>query len=327
MSGMPCPACGSSTGARHVAHERMFGLGDAFAYIECDGCGSLRLLDPPASLERYYPAAYYAHEPSFATVSRMPECLAGMDLSITAPAWMALAVATTGHERAGVILDCAQRAVRHYLGGALPTGSRILDVGSGTGAFVFWLRRLGYAHAVGIDPHVPHDIRVDGDVLVHKAGLDGVEGEWDVILFNHSLEHVADPAAALGLAASRLAATGRCVVRIPIASSHAWERYGVEWVQLDAPRHVFIPSHDGMLRLLDRAGLTVERILYDSGVFQFLGSEAYRRGESLVSPTGELADWGSTVAAQELMELAQQATLLNLVERGDQAAFMMRRRA
>jgi SAM-dependent methyltransferase len=49
-------------------------------------------------------------------------------------------------------------------------------------------------------------------------------------------------------AASLLACKGIIVVRIPAVSSYAWERYGVAWMQLDAPRHFFLHSPKSMTR-------------------------------------------------------------------------------
>ncbi len=31
-----------------------------------------------------------------------------------------------------------------------------------------------------------------------------------------------------------------CLIRIPIKTEHIWNLYGVDWVQVDAPRHFYI---------------------------------------------------------------------------------------
>src|SRR6185369_3591426 len=101
-------------------------------------------------------------------------------------------------------------------------------------------------------------------------------------LFNHSFEHMEEPVKALVLARERLAPHGAVVLRTPVAGRAAWREYGVDWVQLDAPRHFFLPTEDGMRGLARAAGFKVERVLYDSTGLQFWGSEQYRRGIALV---------------------------------------------
>ena len=62
------------------------------------------------------------------------------------------------------------------------------------------------------------------------------------------------------------------VIRIPIAGTHAWQTYGVDWVQLDAPRHLFLHTEDGMRSLAAGAGLQVTAVVHDSTAMQFWGS-------------------------------------------------------
>lgn len=57
-------------------------------------------------------------------------------------------------------------------------------------------------------------------------------------MFHHSFEHIADPFETL-CSVRRLLSSGTCLIRIPIVDSWAWENYGVNWIQIDAPRHFF----------------------------------------------------------------------------------------
>ena len=61
------------------------------------------------------------------------------------------------------------------------------------------------------------------------------------------------------------------------ASRHAT----ADWMQLDAPRHLHVPTRRSIARLAHRFGLRVTRIDDDSGPFQVWGSEVYRRGGTL----------------------------------------------
>src|SRR5690606_19248090 len=141
-------------------------------------------------------------------------------------------------------------------------------------------------------------------------------GTRDLVMFNHSLEHVPDPQAMLETARRMLRPGGRILVRLPVADCEAWDRYGTEWIQIDAPRHLFIPSRRGMGMLAERAGLRVEAVLDDSTEIQFLGSELYRqrrRYDELQSRYG----WDVR------RRMRREARLLNARGRGDQAGFVL----
>src|SRR5262245_13065920 len=58
-----CRICAGDLSTVHSAREMMLGLRDQFHYGECDGCGSLQLLNVPEDLGRYYPADYYSLQP------------------------------------------------------------------------------------------------------------------------------------------------------------------------------------------------------------------------------------------------------------------------
>lgn len=99
-----------------------------------------------------------------------------------------------------------------------------------------------------------------------------------------------------------------------MASSYAWERYRENWVQLDAPRHLFLHSPGSIELLSQSAGLTLSRIEYDSTEFQFTGSERYARGLRMSDP-------GWSFSGSEIRLFQRQARELNAQGSGDQAAF------
>jgi hypothetical protein len=146
-------------------------------------------------------------------------------------------------------------------------------------------------------------------------------------MFHHSFEHLADPLETLKTATGLLAADGTIVVRIPVVSSYAWEGYGVAWVQLDAPRHVFLHSRKSMGRLAGAAGLRVERVVDDSTEFQFLGSELYLRDIPLTSEGGarNLDAGGSIFSPEEVEQFRRLTEELNAKGRGDQSAFYLKK--
>jgi SAM-dependent methyltransferase len=207
--------------------------------------------------------------------------------------------------------------------GLTPT-SRILDVGCGSGSTLFTLREMGFQALLGIDPYLDRDIEYQNGLTILKKSLAEVSGEWDVVTFHHSFEHAADPLGLLQAAARLLAKGGVCLIRMPTVPCYAWEHYGVNWVQLDAPRHCFIHSPRSMQRLAEQAHLQVTKIVYDSTAFQFWGSEQYVRGIPLASEQSYANNPGRSIfSAKEMSDFAERAQLLNREKRGDSAAFYL----
>jgi SAM-dependent methyltransferase len=206
----------------------------------------------------------------------------------------------------------------------LTARSRILDVGCGAGELIRVLQSAGIRRLLGIDLY-PAGQPTLREPLIQNRTIDEVSGQWDLVMFHHSFEHMADQKGTLEAVVRLLAPGGVCLIRVPIASSHAWEHYGVDWVQLDAPRHFFLHTEDSLRRLAADVGLEIAKVVHDSSAFQFIGSELYRRGIPLSSTAP--ADVQARAAAftrDELAEFGRRARDLNAKGRGDQAAFYLR---
>ncbi|MCK8458451.1 class I SAM-dependent methyltransferase [Sphingomonas faeni] len=203
----------------------------------------------------------------------------------------------------------------------LARDAAILDVGCGAGHFLNRLADIGYTNLLGIDPFIPSDMRSTGGVPILRREVSELDGRFDLVMFNHSLEHVEAPRDVLASASRLLTPNGQCVVRIPTVSSTAWDEYGVDWVQLDAPRHVSLPSRDGMRIAGKAAGMSLERTVDDSSAFQFWASEQYRRDIPLSDPQVFTGMFSKT----EMGRFKQRASELNAQSRGDQSAFVFKR--
>jgi SAM-dependent methyltransferase len=183
---------------------------------------------------------------------------------------------------------------------------------------------MGFERVTGCDPYLPEDIHYGNGLYIAAAGIGqiGSEARWDLITFHHSFEHMPDPLETLLAARDLLRDGGLCLLRIPTVSSFAWERYGVHWVQLDAPRHLHLHSIESVRRLADDAGFEVVRIVYDSHSIQFWGSEGYARD---IPPKDHRKGRGVGRIAWILRKwkLGRQADRLNRDRRGDQAAFVL----
>jgi SAM-dependent methyltransferase len=196
---------------------------------------------------------------------------------------------------------------------------KVLDVGCGNGQVLYLLRELGFK-AEGIDPFLREDVADEYGVRVRRLELNEIHGQWDVIMFHHSLEHMPKHHEVLESVRKRLAPDGRCLIRIPVAD-YAWRIYGVDWVQLDAPRHLVLHTAGSFRRLAEQSGFAVELSYCDSDAFQFWGSELYKRDVPLRKGGAHL------FSADELRRFQGTAAELNKKHAGDQAVFVLRRAA
>jgi len=112
---------------------------------------------------------------------------------------------------------------------------------------------------------------------------------------------------------------------VPTVSSAAWDRYGTDWVQLDAPRHLYLHSHRSLALAAAQAGLKVAALACDSTSFQFWGSEQYRRDIALNDATSYAVDPGASIfSVGDIARFEADAQRLNRERRGDQIDALLR---
>lgn len=287
----------NGTFERFEARERMFASGEAFSYLGCPACGSLQIERIPDDLAAYYPPGYYSYRQGAsdgprASLRRLRNRAVLQDRLL-------------GRLQPNEALQAVARLLP-------PRGARMLDVGCGQGQLVNALHELGYTEVLGIDPFLPADL----SARVLSRELSAIDGRWDLIMFHHSLEHLPDPRAAIGLAAERLSPRGRLLIRVPTVDSWARAHYGPHWVQWDAPRHLYLFSRAAMRLLADACGLRLRALWDDSGVLQFWGSERYRRGLPLA---------GASRLERLNPDWLLRAARLNASGRGDQIVCLLSR--
>jgi SAM-dependent methyltransferase len=187
------------------------------------------------------------------------------------------------------------------------------------------MRCLGFVNLLGIDPFRERDLYMRGGPTILKRSLPEVNGEFDVVVLNHSFEHMANPLSVFVDLKRLLAPDGSIVIRTPVASSLAWRKYGVNWVQLDAPRHLVVHTLKSIQVLADACNLKVESVTFDSTAFQFWGSEQYEHGISLNDPRSYKRSARQAIFRSEAIDaFAIEAGELNKRGDGDQACFRLR---
>ena len=307
----------------------MFGTGESFPYASCQECGTVRLMEIPSDYSPYYPEDYYSVDLDPVRTFGVP--------GIRQFTSVVVGSALGGR---GVVARVSRALIRRRqfqtfmsmldsiaLAG-LPNGraSRILDVGCGSGMLLYALS-LGRFKVDGLDPFAPGDREFDTGAVIRKADLDEVEKRYDLVMFHHSFEHVLDPRLTLLQATRVLTDQGRILIRMPTVSSAAFETYGPDWVQLDAPRHTTVFSRAGVQRMCDELDLELLSIRDDSGPFQFWGSEQARAGIAFNAPQSHFVNPGASAFDDgQISDWEDQAVQLNAAGRGDQAAWVLRPR-
>jgi SAM-dependent methyltransferase len=322
-----CPVCELRGSHRRVAvREMMFGTREAFDYLLCPSCGTLRIETVPPDLDRHYPARYHYEQ--------LPEDMPAGSVLRRALVSLGVAPDFTGSGR--LLARFARRAAppppgyRRWRGSFQRWGVRsmrgaVLDVGCGSiPNRLIALRALGPRRMLGIDLFIERDVVVAG-VPLRKARIEDVDERFDLVWFHHSLEHVPDPRGALGAAARLLRPGGRVVVRTPVMGTALWGRYGTDWWELDAPRHLFVFSAAGLERIARDAGLELEEVIQETQAKEFIGSEQYRRDLAMFEPGSWFLDpAASGFAPPELAAFGEDANRANRDREAGRACFRFR---
>jgi len=315
---MKCRICNNeNSNIEYDVRELFYGTKDTFRYFQCSECNCLQISEYPTDLSKYYPRNYYSYVKSTKSY-KIKTFLNNLRNNY----------AIFGEGFVGKLLNtiranCSFQILKPL---TLRKDMKILEIGCGSGLFLRALSELGFKNLLGVDPFIEKDIEVGNGLKIIKSEIGDVKGEWDIIIFQHSFEHMPFQENTLQTVSSLLSSNGHCVISIPISSSYAWEHYGVNWVQLDAPRHFYLHSVKSMNYLATKAQLELCNITYNSNTLQFLGSEQYMKDISLLdkcSYRNGIKD--SIFTKRQISDFTRQAKILNETQKGDQAIFYLRK--
>ncbi len=155
----------------------------------------------------------------------------------------------------GADADDAQRLrdTATDLAGYVQPQARVLDIGAANGGLLAALRERGFARLTGLDPS-PRCVEV-----MRRAGFAAVQGaltvpaaldgQYDLVVLSHVLEHVLDVGGALRAVGGMLAAGGLLYVEVPDAGAYA-EQVRTPYYYFDSEHinHFDAATLDALLR-------------------------------------------------------------------------------
>jgi SAM-dependent methyltransferase len=317
-----------------VLREMQLGMKEPFSYFQCGQCQCFQIAQVPADLARFYPRDYYSFADDLEHTGSLKLRSFFLGAKLLAPLIRFLLLNPTFLGRVArrflgwldlrfLILEIMSQTGIHK-------NSRILDVGSGAGFIAYCLQQIGFRHIMGIDPFVTKDLRYRNGLEIRQTDIfefaRTTQDRFDLITFHHSLEHMEKQVLVLKTAASLLRENGLLLVRMPVVDCYAFELYQENLVSLDAPRHLVIHSRQSAQILAEQAGLTVDKVLYDSNESQFWASAQFQRDIPLESAQSYRHNARRSIfSRQEMRRFRQMARELNACGRGDWAAFFLRK--
>jgi len=320
---MICRVCGNSENNKIFnLKEMMFGFRDKFTYVECLKCGCLQIVEIPNNIEKYYPSNYY----SFNKLSFKKE----NDNIIKK--FLKRKRDEYALFRKGLIGKLVYFKYPHLffciIGMAkIKLQSKILDIGCGSGSLLYSLRKIGLKNLLGIDIYIDNEIKNNNVKILKKNIYELNEFDrYDLIMFNHSFEHIFDQLQTLIKVYKLLSECGVCLIRMPIKTDYIWNLYGTNWAQIDAPRHFFLHTLKSFELLVKKSGFSIQDIVFDSTEFQFWGSEQYKKSIPLnVENSYSVNPEKSIFAIEQIIKYKKLAKRLNMACQGDQAAFILKK--
>ena len=316
-----CRICGNSgNNSSFEAEEKMFGTREKFLYFECSECSCIQIEEIPSDLSRFYPAGYFSLNLPNSSILKNYIKRKWYQYSAGNKNLIGKFISSKKGEASFNVW------LRHL---NINFNSSILDVGSGQGLRLYELELAGFNNLTGVDPNVECDSTVGKNIQVYKKYLSELEGRYDLIMMHYSFEHMPNPKDVMNDSNRLLNDDGTLLIRIPVTDSYVWEKYGTDWVQFDAPRHLFIHSQKSMEILAEQSGFKIEKIIYDSTDFQFWGSILYSNNIPLTATklfsSDPMSDFRHLITKEDMKYFAEESERLNKENRGDQASFYLKK--
>lgn len=323
---MDCRICSTEILSKKImAREMMFGTRKLYPYYHCSKCGTLQIETPVTDPELLYPSNYYSF--NYEKSSRWQNKIK-MFLYKKAVSYYLGKSDMIGKVFSSLRPNAEVESIIKFM----KPGNKILDIGCGTGIFIKTLASLGFNHPIGIDPFISESV-FNERYSICKVGVSDYfsEENFDLIMLHHSFEHMSNPYEVLEKIRNLLSDSGSCIIRIPVSDCYAFEHYKENWVQIDAPRHLFLHTEKSISLLAEKCGLRLVEVIDDSTAFQIIGSEQYKMDIALIEPGTYfiplhkklIGKAKSIFDKKKIKEFQDLARKLKAEKRGDQKVFVL----
>jgi SAM-dependent methyltransferase len=322
---MKCKICSNEeNNTPYVLREMMFGTKETFNYFQCSNCDCIQIKEVPQNLGDYYPSNYYSFNDTTHKIKKLNyfkrlqyEHLSGMRPSLLG----AIVSYKYKSSFADVYKWCKCLNMKDI-------NAKILDIGSGGGEILKRLEVLGFTDLTGSDPFIEKDVFLSDNLRLLKKDISELQGKYDIIMSHHSLEHMDNHAQVLLQINNLLADNGRLLIRIPIYSKPLFDKYGVDSVTLDPPRHLYIHSFKSITYMLEKQGFEVLESYYDANVFDIIASEQYQRDIELFDKEKSyiINPKISIFSSKEIKNFKKQINKLNDNRESDTMALVIRKK-
>lgn len=257
-----CPVCGAADIKDVFAVKDHTVSGESFTVAECNACSLRFTKDVPdaASIGPYYKSEdYISHtDTSKGLINRLYRWVRKRTLR-------------------------RKRKLVQKLTGV--RAGQLLDVGSGTGAFVNEMNQNGWK-VTGLEPDEGARGVAKRSYNIELKNIDELyklpENSFDAITLWHVLEHVHELSAYVLQLKSLLKENGKLLIAVPNYTSKDAAIYKECWAAYDVPRHLYHFSPRSMQFLMEKNGLKLlgyKPMWYDSFYISMLSSK-YKNGKT-----------------------------------------------
>lgn len=272
MISVPCALCGSSEFTPYlVGRDRLLDRFKEYAIVRCCNCG-FRYLSPrpnPSEFDEHYPPDYPPHQWRLSKLSDRASQGGFNRFKWRIDSWN---LRRTGYPMQGVpppgwagrwLAPLRRRKLQQII---LPPHGRcrMLDVGCGTGLFLYRHRDLGW-ETWGVEAsHVAAEVARRAGLRVITGQIESADlpqGYFDLIIMMHVLEHLENPTGVLARLRPLLAQDGQLMIEVPNADSWGLRFWGTHWSALELPRHLSHFRREDLERLAVVTGYRIVRYL------------------------------------------------------------------
>lgn len=326
-----CRVCANSeNNTTYTALDLVVGTKEAFEYVECSNCGCVQIKDIIEDMSKYYSNEYYSfkkrRKKNFLkdnpikrfffrkrsdTYLGSPNLIGSMMLNFLG----------------------LPKHLHQFKDLGINHSTKLLDVGCGAAARL--LNKLageGFTNLQGADPFLKEDITLPNGIKLFKKDISEMPNPkdndnsdddlYDIILLNHTFEHIPNPLEVLREVSLRLKPTGTAVIGIPMIG-RPWEKYKTSWTGVHAPHHISLHTMESMEILIKQTNLTIKKIDFVSVGEVYSGSELFKLGITLPEFKRNKTLINKHFSEDQIARFRKQAAEDNKNQKGDTAIYYL----